>query len=207
MEETKNRTPKERFDDEMKQINKDIAIDNAPEKEAGYSQEEAADLEDQVEAAEKAMDEDVEETKFDKHVGTKKIEVTREQHLNNKVDQQRKEILQKFNQIGGLEKENLSEFQKNVIAKVLKASEEETLDDPVLKHLVGKKIEVAQEYAKLNAEIKEVQLMIIERMAKLAAACTESKGLAKTYNRDILLYVQKNPGVLITDEGADGSQS
>jgi len=193
----KTQTPKEKFDAEMKQINKDISADSAPEKEAGYSSEEAADIEDQVKKTKKAMDEeDSKEEVIDKHVGTQKIEVTREQNLSMKLEKQRQEILAKFNQVGGLQKEKLSPKQQEVIGRVLKLAQEEKLDDPVLLHLVGKKIEVAKEYAQLNAEIKEVQLMIVDKMAKLATACTDSQAMAKTYNRDILLYVQKNPSLI-----------
>lgn len=203
-ETKKQLTPKEKFDVEMKRINKDINISNAPEKDAGYSDKDVVETEDQVEAAEKAMDDDLEtqehieeeERNFNKHVGTKKIEVTKEQHINMRLEKQRKEILAKFNQVGGLQKEKLTPKQQEVIFTVLKMAEEEKLSDPVLKHLVEKKIEVATEYAKLNAEIKEVQLMIVERMAKLATACTESQATTKTYNRDILLYIQKNPNLI-----------
>jgi hypothetical protein len=190
--ENRSLTPKERFDMEMNEINKTISASDAPEKEAGYSHEEAMDLEDEVECAMEAMDSDQEEI-VDKHIGTKKVEVTKEQNTNLRLEQQRKDILSKFNGIGGLRKENLSPKQEAVISEVLQMAEDETLEDAVLKHLVEKKVEVAKEYEQLNDEIKELQFMIIDKMGKLAQSCTESQMISKTCNRDILLYVQKNP--------------
>lgn len=213
METERQLTPKEKFDIEMKQTNKAINIANAPEKEAGYSNDEAVEVEDQVEAVEEAMNEvekadtdrEIVERRIDKHVGTKKVQVTmtREQHLTNKLETQRKEILQKFNQVGGLQKEKLTSFQEKVMAKVLKLAEQGKLDDPVLKHMVGMKIETAAKYDVLNGKIKEVQLMIVDRMAKLATECQESQSNAKLYNRDILLYVQRNPDALVIEEESE----
>lgn len=190
------KTPKQKFDEEMKQINKDINIMNAPEKESGLSNDEVGEIIETADEVEELLEKDEKEVIIDKHIGTKKIEVTQSQHMNNKLEQQRKEILAKFNSVGGLQKEKLTPFQEQVISKVLKLEESGKLSDPVLKHLVGKKIEVAKEYAELNGKIKEVQLMIVEKMGSLASACTEAQATAKTYNRDILLYVQKNPSLI-----------
>ena len=89
------------------------------------------------------------------------------------------------------------------MAQVLKLAEQDKLDDPVLKHLVGCKVEAAKEYAILNGKIKEVQLMIVDKMAKLATDCQESQSNTKLYNRDILLYVQKNPGAIVVKEESE----
>ena len=54
-EEVKTRTPKEKYDDEMKEINKTISP-NTPEGEAGLSGQDVQELDEECEAVEEAME-------------------------------------------------------------------------------------------------------------------------------------------------------
>ena len=222
-EEVKTKTPKEKYDAEMKEINKTISP-NTPEGEAGLSGQDVEDLDEECEAVEEAMDKvefmaggTLEETRefhsvdksmgdepctkeeFDKSMGDIKESttstMTQDQHLDAKIEGQRDKVLKQFTGIGA-KQERLTPDQQKKMTRVLELAEGKKIKDPVLLHLVNKKLDLVQEQAVMATEIKKVQLEVIERMSDLADRSLKAKGAAEHYNRDILLYVQKNPTLL-----------
>ena len=71
-----SRTPKEKFDEEMKDINETINVKNAAEKEADWTDEEVKEHDEEVEELDKMVDEQVKEEDqpgaetLDKNMGT-----------------------------------------------------------------------------------------------------------------------------------------
>ena len=208
-EEVKTRTPKEKYDDEMKEINKTISP-NTPEGEAGLSGQDVQELDEECEAVEEAMDKvefmgggTLKETRefhnVDKSMGDIKESttstMTQDQHLDAKIEGQRGKVLKQFTGIGA-KQERLTPDQQKKMTRVLELAEGKKIKDPVLLHLVNKKLDLVQEQAVMATEIKKVQLEVIERMSDLADRSLKAKGAAEHYNRDILLYVQKNPTLL-----------
>jgi len=191
-EQEDKRTPKEKYDAEMKAINSTISPDT-PEGKAGLSKQDIKELDEEVEAVEEAMDE------LDKNMGDVKesptTTMTQDEHLDQQINNQRERILKQFTGVGA-KQERLTTQQQKTMTKVLELVNQKKLDDPVLVHLVNKKLDLAQEQAGLATEIKEVQLEVVKKMSDLADKSMKAKGAVEHYNRDILLYVQKNPKVL-----------
>ena len=192
----KEMTPKEKFDAEMKSINATLSKD-APEKQAGFSDEEVEELEEEVEAINEAIEES--ETVIDKSMGETKVEVTKEQFNSMKQEQEKMKILHQLSQAGGLKAEKLSPEQEAKMQKLFKLERDGKLADPVLKHLLSKKVKIAQDKVKLDIQAKEMQMKLVLEFKKLADATMKCVGATNTFNASILEYVEENPGVL--DEG------
>lgn len=190
-----NRTPKERFDEEMKQMNKDIAENNP-----------------NIDQETDAIMEQLEDEEIDKSMGDVKEpiaqqsndEMTDEQFQNLKEKKEIGNVLKEMSKTSTLGRsEKLSVKQVETMQKLLKLFQKNLIDDPVLKHLLEKKIELAQQKAVLLVKSKDIQLRIFNEMKAITEEVSKVIGGVHTYNMDILKYVQKNPKIL--EDGKESS--
>lgn len=192
-----NLTPKQKFDAEMETINKTFQKPDEPAESDVLSQDEIEELDEEVEAVEQAMDDlEDEEVEFDKSMGGTKVEVTKETFHKEKQEAANKDMAAKMASVGGLKPDKLSPKQGALMQHLLKAYQEGTIADPVLKHLLEKKVELARKKVLLDVEIKRVQTEVVQTMTNLAGDVMKIKGDSELYNRDIFDYVAKNPGLV-----------
>lgn len=197
--EEKPLTPKQKYDQEIKGYNKSIAENTAPEKEVMSEQEVKEHLEE-VDALEEAIDSQDKIEAIDKNMGATKIEVTKQQHLSRKLEEEKKKVLSTLHGPNASMKQNkLAPKDVKLMDQVLVMIQNGKCNDPVLKHLVDKKVSLAGERATLLVKIKEAQLRIINEMATMTDESMKNQGAMDTYNKDILQYVRKNPELL--DDG------
>lgn len=185
-------TPKEKFDAEMKQMNNTIS--QSPEKEAGMTDEQIEDLDEEVEAVEEVMQ------AFDKSMGDTKVEVTKEQFNQKKQAQQQNEILNRLAQAGGIRAEKLSPENELKMQTLYKLERDGKIKDPVLKHMITKKVNLAKDKMALDARAKEMQMKLITEFGQLADATMKCVSAVNTFNESILEYIKENPTALEEDE-------
>ena len=197
------RTPKEKYDQEMKDINNTIAPER-PELAAGLSEEQVEELDEELEAVEDAMEEHEEE--IDKNMGDVKENatstMTQDQFLDQEVEKQRQNVLKTFTGVGA-KQERLSPEDQKKMTKVLELVNGGKINDPVLKYMVDSKLDLAADQANLMTETKKIQLEVVKKMSDVADKVMKNKGAMEHKNREILLYVQKNPKVLEPDAQLD----
>jgi len=182
----KELTPKEIFDAQMREMNLTIS----PEKAAGLSDEEIAELDEEVEAVEEEINH------FDKSMGETKVEVTKEQFQKKKQSQEQNEILHKLAHAGGIRAEKLSPEDETKMQDLFKLERDGKLKDPVLKHLVLQKINLAKDKIALDAKAKEMQMKLITEFGKLADSTMKCISAVNTFNQSILDYLKENPDAL-----------
>lgn len=185
-------TPKEKFDAEMKRMNSTIS--QSPEKEAGMTDEEIEELDEEVEAVEEVMQ------AFDKSMGDTKVEVTKEQFNQKKQAQEQNAILNRLAQAGGIRAEKLSPENELKMQTLFKLERDGKLKDPVLKHMLTKKINLAKDKMALDARAKEMQMKLITEFGQLADATMKCVSAVNTFNESILDYIKENPTALEEDE-------
>ena len=190
---TDNRTAKQRYDEEIKDINETISPSNGAEQEV-LTQVEIQELNEECELVEDEMD------KIDKSMGDVKETAstttitTQSEHLDNELNKQREEILRQFT--GNHKKHQLSPDQTKKMNWILTLFEKGSVTDPVLKHLVESKLDLATEQSELSNAVKEIQLEIVGKMKDLTDKSVKNNGAMEHKNMEILKYVQKNPNLV-----------
>lgn len=198
--ENKQLTSKQRFDQEIKGYNAAInGKEERIEKEAGFSDEEVAELDEHVEAMDKAINslpDDEEEVVIDKNMGTTSISMTQEQFNASKMEEEKQKFLGKMTGVGGLAQEKLSDKDAERLRLVLQLVQKGTLKHPVLEHFITKKIEVAKAQIILSAEIKESQMKIMDELSKLTKRAASNRNSIDVYNKEILSIIDKESEIL-----------
>ena len=194
MNEERQLTPKERFDAEMKGINNTISNKNANEKEAGYSDEEVQELDQQCEAVDEAIKNlpDEEEVEIDKNMGDTSISMTREQFGKQQLEEEKQKLLKQMTSVGGMVHDKLTAKQKELLHAVLEDTKNGVIKDPVLTHLINKKLEIAKRQIVLSTEIKETQETILKKLSELTREAASNRNAIDVFNEEILSILENS---------------
>ena len=80
--------------------------------------------------------------------------------------------------------------------KVLDSFQSDKIDDILLLHMVKKKLELHQENEKYQKEAKNLQLKLLNELARLTDKVVKSQGALEVFNADILKYTKENPKLI-----------
>lgn len=193
MEEQKQLTPKERFDAEMKGINKTINNKKANEKEAGYTDEEVEELDQQCEAVEEAINNlpDEEEVEIDKNMGDTSVSMTREQYGKKQLEEEKNKLLKQMTAVGGMVHDKLTDKQKELLHQALEDEKNGKNTNPVLSHFINKKLEIAKRQIVLSIEIKKTQEEILKKLNDLTREAASNRNAVDVFNKEIISILEE----------------
>jgi len=171
------KTAKQLYDEEMERIN-DYNISQF------ISKEEDRELEKESEEIMKQVEE---KEVVDKSMGEEKIVVTKEQHEFNKAKQINAAAVQNLNKINAMRrKPHLTTEQLKQMQSVLIQFKDEKLENPVLKHLVKRKIELTEEFLKSEVKAKEIYQNMLIQVNKVSEQIVKVRGIIEQTDKEIL---------------------
>jgi len=181
---------KERIDEKNREMNGDVTkeeknvIDEELDK---MEQEEIRELEMELEKLE-----GVERSKnIDKNMGSEKhgITMTREEHLEQKeLEESNKALVQ----LKKATANHLSNEDKKDMQDVLNGYRDEKIEDPVLKHLVLQKGELAKKYMEDTKKVKVLHEKLLKEMTELTNNIVKTKGAIENVDKQILQVYRRS---------------
>lgn len=184
--------PKEKFEETMRGVNehKDEVREARVNKELDNELEkDNAEADDE---AEKILQNLEKKQTVDKSIGQQKISVTREQHMQNKNKQAQMQAFQQLKNSAQNVQSHLSNNQLSVMRAVLQAFEDEKVEDPVLLHLIKRKIKLSKQYVEAQVASKEMYQQLMTRMQKVSENIMKSKGAIESVDQEIFSFVEEN---------------
>jgi len=145
------------------------------------------------------LDEKAEEIMEQTETKTKTIEVTKEQYLLKKAQENNMKTLQNLRRLQNPHKTKLTQQQQAVMQKVLENVEKEKITDPVLLHLVNKKVKTSKVYLESQAKSRELYQEIMIKIKSISDEVIKCKGIIEDTDQEILEIVEKNPELLTGD--------
>lgn len=182
----KKSTTRDRFLETQKNIKKANAVANQK-----HDDEEIDELMDELD------DEDKKKVPIDKHIGTKKIVVTKEQNEKAKEVRIQNEALQSMSQLHAKVKPHLNQVQANKLQGILKKVADCESVDPVLGHFIKKKIENASEFANMNVKMREMQKKLLQDLTLVSNDIIKCRGASEFLDKEILSYYEENPNSVV----------
>lgn len=180
-------TEEEQLDEDVASTAEELGMDDDSETEDELPESDPAKEQDAEESAE------AETQPVDKHVGTKKIEVTREQHQANQAQDNAVKALQALKNAN---QEHLNPEDLKAMKLALAMLQSGKLKDPVLVHLLNEKVELSKQYIQATVAIKELQRRMMTEISHATNAVVKCKGAIENQDRQILKLVKANPALL-----------
>jgi len=190
-------TPKEQYDAQVGQINKERAEHNPPDEEQELN-DVADDAEKILETMEsKELDKNVGERKeavgpftpaVDKATGNTRVEVTREQYEKHKADQAAQKALMGLK---NAQAEHLNPEQKKTMNCVMADYEAGILEDPTILALLEEKVNLNAAHLQGQKEISQFQRDMLNKVALITNNLVKTKGAIELTDKMILDRVGK----------------
>ncbi len=196
------KTARERFEEERKRISEDhAAVNGQPPSEEDELDQDVDEVLDEESEAENEVPEDFKQpemeeatTPVDRNMGLgKKIEVTREQHIDSK---KQKEMAEQLMGLRRANTEHLSPEDQKRIHTILAKAEANKLDHPLLNYLIREKVTLATQYVQATVAIKTLQQQLLKQVSEASNGLVKCKGAIENNDRQILDLVTKNPELL-----------
>lgn len=185
-----NKTPRERFLEVQKQIKEDN------QKISGtVNLDDDDDYQEDLDVARQAVDEFDDEDDaepVDKHMGTEKHVVTREEHEQGKAQESQTEALKAIGLLQDTKlTEHLSNDQKQLLRDLANQQHRGELDDPVLKHMLLQKSMLVKGYSQVTEDIKELNKKILNELNMASNKLLKTQGAIENIDEQIIKYVEQ----------------
>lgn len=223
----KIKTSKEKFDEEMDRIYgyqssisneedddpKRMLEDVMKEQEEMVKEEEAIEKEElgtnlgdigpnrpgYAECPEEEVKPDTQKTS--KKPPTKTIEVTQQEHLLRKAQLQNFKALQNVQKIRNFNKTNKqTPEQVDFLKSILTLYESKKVTDPVLRHLVKKKVRHSRAYLEAEAKCKDLYKRMLTEISDVSDAIVKQRGIVEDVDEEIFAHVKEYPETLKGNE-------
>ena len=181
-------TSKEKFDQELKQINKDINEANETELDHQLNQ----DCEDAL----KEMEPESNVVAIDKNLGETKVSMNKDEWLKIQEQEALKGMAESVRNIIKPSDAKLNKKQKETLNKSLIMFREEKISDPVLHNVVGMKIQQGKKYLEMTQQFKKYQIELLEKLKQCTDQIVKCTGAIEIFDEQILAIIEKNPQLL-----------